>query len=118
MARQTRVHVLVSLVLMLSVVAILLVTTGVRAQQQRPSSFSPVIEEPFDVVRARDKANKSRVMAESQRRLEERYDLSRRVDEGVRMTRGKPIPVGPTAKLKSGLTWERLGSMTPAAIPD
>jgi hypothetical protein len=70
MTRQARVHVLVSLVLMLSVVAILLVTTGVRAQQQRPSSFSPVIEEPIDVVRARDKANKARVMAESQRRLE------------------------------------------------
>ena len=118
MAGQNRIRVLVTLVVMLSVVALLLVTTGVRAQQQRPSSFSPVIEEPFDVVRARDKANKSRVMAESQRRLEERYDLSRRVDEGVRMTRGKPIPVGPTAKLKSGLTWERLGSMTPAAIRD
>ena len=116
MTRQARVHVLVSVVLMLSVVAILLVTTGVRAQQQRPSSFSPVIEEPFDVVRARDKANKARVMAESQRRLDERYDLRRRVDESVRMTRGKPIPVGPTAKLKNGLTWERLGSMTPAAI--
>jgi cytochrome c peroxidase len=116
MAKHNRVPVLLSLVVVLSVVAILLVTTGVRAQQQRPSSFSPVIEEPFEVVRARDKANKPRVMAESQRRLEERYDLSRRVDESVRMTRGKPIPVGPTAKLKSGLTWERLGSMTPAAI--
>ncbi|HSK63116.1 MAG TPA: hypothetical protein VK893_04725, partial [Pyrinomonadaceae bacterium] len=68
------------------------------------------------MVRARDKANKPRVMAEHQRRLEERYDLSPRVDESVRMTRGKPIPVGPTAKLKGGLTWERLGSMTPAAI--
>ena len=116
MAIQTRVRVLITLVVMLSVVAALVVTTGVRAQQQRPSSFSPVIEEPFDVVRARDKANKPRVMAEHQSRLEARYDLSRRVDDSVRMTRGKPIPVGPTAKLKSGLTWERLGSMTPAAI--
>ena len=116
MTRQTRVHVLVSLVLVLSVVAILVVTTGVRAQQQRPSSFSPVIEEPFDVVRARDKANKARVMAEHQRVLDERFDLRRRVDESVRMTRGKPIPVGPTAKLKPGLNWEQLGSMTPAAI--
>ena len=70
MAKHNRVRVLLSLVVVLSVVAILLVTTGVRAQQQRPSSFSPVIEEPFDVVRARDKANKARVMAESQRRLE------------------------------------------------
>ncbi|HEX2268402.1 MAG TPA: hypothetical protein VHH35_02655, partial [Pyrinomonadaceae bacterium] len=51
-----------------------------------------------------------------QRLLETRYDLSRRVDESVRMTRGKPIPVGPTAKLKAGLTWDRLGQMTPAAI--
>jgi cytochrome c peroxidase len=32
------------------------------------------------------------------------------------MTRGKPIPVGPTAKLKAGLTWDRLGQMTPEAI--
>ena len=55
-------------------------------------------------------------MAEHQRLLEERYDLSRRVDENVRMTRGKPIPVGPTAKLKSGMTWDQLGRMTPEAI--
>jgi cytochrome c peroxidase len=116
MVKQNKIRLLVTFVVALSVVAILVVTTGVRAQQQRPSSFSPVIEEPFEVVRARDKANKSRVMAEHQRRLEERYDLSRRVDDGVRMTRGKPIPVGPTARLKGGLTWERLGSMTPAAI--
>ena len=62
------------------------------------------------------KPRKPRVMAAHQRLLEERYDLSRRVDESVRMTRGKPIPVGPTAKLKSGVTWEQLGQMTPAAI--
>ena len=103
---------------MLSISAVLLVSNAARAQQQRPSSFSPVIEEPFDVVRARDKANKARVMAEHQRLLEARYDLSRRVDDNVKMTRGKPIPVGPTAKLKSGLTWERLGQMTPDNIRD
>lgn len=102
---------------MLAGVAILVVTSGARAQQ-RPSSFSPVIEEPFDVVRARDKANKAGVAAAHQRFLEERYDLSRRVDESVRMTRGKPIPVGPTAKLKRGLTWDQLGRMSPAAIRD
>jgi cytochrome c peroxidase len=103
---------------MLAGVAMLIVTSGVRAQQQRPSSFSPVIEEPFDVVRARDKANKAGVAAAHQRLLEERYDLSRRVDESVKMTRGKPIPVGPTAKLKRGLTWDQLGRMAPTAIRD
>ena len=118
MAQAKRTRVLVSVICFLSILSILIVNEGARAQQQRPSSFSPVIEEPFDVVRARDKAAKPRVMAEHQRLLEERYDLSRRVDENVRMTRGKPIPVGPTAKLKSGLTWDQLGRMTPEAIRD
>jgi len=82
----------------------------------RPSSFSPVIEEPFDVVRARDKAAKSRVMAAHMRLLAERYNLTPRVDESVRMTRGKPIPVGPTGRLKKGTTWEQLGKMSPDEI--
>jgi cytochrome c peroxidase len=99
----------------------MLVTRSVRAQKQqdqKPSSFMPVIEEPFEVVRARDKAAKAGVMAAHQRLLEERYDLRRRVDENVRMTRGKPIPVGPTARLKSGVTWEQLGQMSPQEIRD
>jgi cytochrome c peroxidase len=115
MAR-SKFRVLVAVGCALSLTAILIVTEAARAQQQRPSSFSPVIEEPFETVRARDKAAKPRVMAEHQRRLEDRYDLSRRVDENVRMTRGKPIPVGPTAKLKGGMTWDQLGRMTPDAI--
>lgn len=112
-----RIKVLLAAILTLSAAAILVVTDAARAQQQqRPSSFTPVIEEPFDVVRARDKAAKAGVMAAQQRLLEQRYDLSRRVDDSVRMTRGKPIPVGPTARLKNGLTWDRVGQMTPDAI--
>jgi len=87
-----------------------------QKQPDRPSSFMPVIEESFDVVRARDKANKSRVAAEHQRLLDQRYDLARRVDDNVRMTRGKPIPVGPTARLKRGMSFERLSKMTPEDI--
>jgi len=113
-----RLKVLLIAVFVLSTAAVLIVTDAARAQQQRPSSFSPVIEEPFDVVRARDKAAKAGVAAAHQRLLEARYDLTRRVDESVRMTRGKPIPVGPTAKLKVGLTWDRLGQMSPDAIRD
>ncbi len=102
----------------LSIAAALLVTGGVRAQKQepKPSSFTPVIEEPFEVVRARDKAARARVNAAAQRLLEQRYDLRRSVDESVKMTRGKPIPVGPTAKLKGGVTWEQLGRMSPDEI--
>jgi cytochrome c peroxidase len=85
-------------------------------QGERKSSFMPVIEEPFEVVMRRDKAAKPRVMAAAMRLLEARYDLTKRVDPAVKMTRGKPIPVGPTARLKSGVTWEQLGRMSPDEI--
>jgi cytochrome c peroxidase len=120
MSRIKRLRILLTIVAALTTVASVLVSQRVRAQkqqdQQKPSSFMPVIEEPFDVVRARDKAGKARVMAAAQKLLEQRYDLRRRVDDGVRMTRGKPIPVGPTAKLKAGTTWEQLGRMSPEEI--
>jgi cytochrome c peroxidase len=93
-------------------------STQPQPATQKPSSYIPVNEEPFDIVRARDKANKAGVMAAHQRLLEERYNLSRRVDDNVRMTRGKPIPVGPSARLKNGVTWEQLGRMSPDEIRD
>jgi len=106
---------MVVLAFTLTLIAAMLVTRQAGAQK-RESSYTPVVEEPFEVVRARDKAAKSRVNAAAQKLLAERYDLTRRVDESVRMTRGKPIPVGPTAKLKGGVTWEQLGRMTPEDI--
>lgn len=118
MTSSKRTRVLLTAVFILAVAAAMLVTNGTRAQQQQKSSFTPVVEEPFDVVRARDKAAKAHVMADHQKLLEARYDLRRRVDESVRMTRGKPIPVGPTARLKSGVTWEQLGRMSPEEIRD
>ena len=91
--------------------------TGRAARAQQQSSFGPVIEEPFAVVLKRDKEAKARVMAEHQKLLEARYDLSKRVDNNVKMTRGKPIPVGPTARLQ-GVTWEQLGKMSPDEIKE
>jgi cytochrome c peroxidase len=32
------------------------------------------------------------------------------------MSRGKPLPVGPTARLRDGVTWEQLGEMAPAEM--
>lgn len=87
-----------------------------RAEDRARSSYTPVIEEPFDVVRQRDIANKAKIMAAHMKLLDARYDLSRRIDENVRMTRGKPVPVGPTARLKPGVSWKQLGEMTPDAI--
>src|SRR6266436_1797919 len=119
MTTDKRTRTLMSLIILVAIVAVTLITRQVRAQKQqdsKPSSFTPVIEEPFDVVRARDKAAKATVMAAHRKLLEQRYDFTRRVDEKVRMTRGKPIPVGPTARLKNGVTWEQLGRMSPDEI--
>jgi cytochrome c peroxidase len=87
-----------------------------KQNQEQASSYTPVVEEPFAAVKARDVANKPKVIAAHRKLLEQRYDLTRRADENVRMTRGKPIPVGPTARLKSGVTWEQIGAMTPDEI--
>ena len=64
-----RIKFLFGIALSLSIAASTLVATSAGAQDRTqpkpspPSSFMPVIEEPFEVVRARDKANKARVMA-------------------------------------------------------
>ncbi len=117
-----RLKLLLTIAFTLALGALLLVVTNAGAQDRKkpapkdpPTSYMPVIEEPFDVVRARDKANKPRVMAAAMRLLEQRYDLSRHVDPEVKMTHGKPIPVGPTARLK-GVTWAQLGAMSPDEI--
>ena len=88
-------------------------------QQQKPSSYAPVdIKESFASIMARMKAAKAEVMKRQMDLLNERYDLSKRVANEVTMTRGKPIPVGPAARLASGLTWESLGNMSPEEIRD
>jgi cytochrome c peroxidase len=65
---------------------------------------------------AKDKADKAAVMARQRKLLEERYDLSVRVDEKVRMSRGKPTPVGPATKLPEGMTWEKLAELAPDEV--
>src|SRR5882724_10184857 len=67
----------------------------------------------FQAVMAKDKADKPAVMARQQKVLEERYELTARPDKEVKMSRGKPIQVGPAAKLPAGMTWAKLAE-TPA----
>jgi cytochrome c peroxidase len=116
-----RIKIAMTFTMVLATAAAMLITRQVGAQKPqdpKASSYTPVVEESFEVVRARDKAAKMGVMAAHQKLLEERYDVTRRVDENVRMTRGKPIPIGPTARLKNGMTWEKLGRLTTQEIRD
>jgi cytochrome c peroxidase/peptidoglycan hydrolase-like protein with peptidoglycan-binding domain len=70
----------------------------------------------FDEVMQADMQAKAGVMAAQQQLLERRYDLTPRADAEYRMSRGKPLPVGPTARLTPGQTWESLAQVTPEAM--
>jgi cytochrome c peroxidase len=75
-------------------------------------------QQSFAEMMAKDKAEKPAVMERQKKLLEERYDLSSRPDPAVKMTRGKPIPVGPTAKLPDGTTWDKLAEMSSDEIKE
>ena len=63
-----------------------------------------------------DIAMKPKVMAAQKKLLESRYNLEPKLDPEAKMSRGKPLPVGPTARLAEGTTWESLAKMTPEEI--
>lgn len=69
----------------------------------------------LDEIMKADVAEKPGGTAAQRRLLERRYDLAVKVDPSARMSRGKPLPVGPTARL-SGITWEQLAAMRPEEI--
>jgi cytochrome c peroxidase len=68
-----------------------------------------------EIVEA-DVAAKPKVMADQRRLLETRYTLQPRTDPSVKMSRGKPVPIGPTARLAKGLDWDALAAMAPDEI--
>ena len=86
-----------------------------------PSSydqFSPVLQgkQTFQEMREADKAGKADVMARQKKLLEERYDLSVKVSDKVKMSRGKPIPVGPATRLPAETSWDDLARLSPDEI--
>jgi cytochrome c peroxidase len=72
-------------------------------------------QDPY-AAQQRESANKPSVMRAQQKLLEERYDLTPRRDPKVTMSRGKPLAVGPTARLRNGLTWDALAAMRPEDV--
>ncbi len=69
-----------------------------------------------DEIKAADKEAKAGVMAAQKALLEKRYDLTPKLDPAVKMSRGKPVPVGPTARLAKDLTFEELAKLPPEQI--
>jgi len=94
--------------------AVLAVMGVVYAQETtKRSSYAPVdIKEDFAAIMDRMKAAKPQVMKRQMDLLNERYDLSNRPAKGVTMSKGKPVQEGVRVKLPSGMTWEKLASMS------
>ena len=71
--------------------------------------------QPADEIVKNDIADKPKVTAAQQQLLERRYDLTPKLDPSAKMSRGKPLPVGPTARLQ-GITWQTLAKTAPDEI--
>ncbi len=65
----------------------------------------------FEEIMRADVAMKPKVMEEQTKLLGRRYNLTPKLDPEATMSRGKPLPVGPTARLAEGLTFENLAAM-------
>ncbi|HET6425434.1 MAG TPA: cytochrome B6 [Planctomycetaceae bacterium] len=66
----------------------------------------------FEEVMKQDVDEKPKVMQKQKELLAERYNLEPKLDDSVTMTRGKPLCVGPTARLPQGMTWDKLADMS------
>jgi cytochrome c peroxidase len=98
-------------------VPVILDAIHAKEMSKQESSYMPVmVTESFEAVRERDVAEKPEVMSKHMAMLRERYDLSEKTDPVAKMSGGKPLPVGPTAKISSGISWESLGAMSPEEI--
>src|SRR5262249_45733911 len=86
-----------------------------------PTSYdqvSPLLQGhgTFEAMMAKDKADKAKILARHKALLDERYNLTAKTDPSAKMSRGKPLAVGPTAKLPDGMTWDQLAGMTPDEV--
>ena len=70
----------------------------------------------FEEIMKEDVAVKPKVMELQRQLLEKRYVLQARLDPEAKMSRGKPLVVGPTARLANGVSWESLAEMAPEEI--
>jgi cytochrome c peroxidase len=88
-----------------------------NASFAKETSYAPVsITKTFTEIMKEDKQNKSALMKKHLKLLNERYNLSEKIDSKATMSGGKPLPVGPTVKLKNKLTWDALSKLSPEEI--
>jgi cytochrome c peroxidase len=91
----------------------------VYAQQGKVvSSYGPTNQDTtFEQIKAARIGVKAGIAKQHMNLLNSRYDLSKKTTTEVTMSAGKPVPVGPTARLQ-GVTWDQLDKITPEQIKE
>lgn len=94
------------------------VALPVMAQMSAPpSSYMPVVDkESFDTTLKRMQGEKPEILKRHEALLKQRYDLSDKPAEGVKMSGGKAVQGGVRVKLPDGVSWEELAKMSPGEI--
>jgi len=91
----------------------------VQAQIPVTKTERPVlVSDEFAKVMAKMSAEKPTIQEKHSALLAKRYDLSDSAVKGVTMTRGKPVQRGPRVQLPEGMTWIKLGTLTPEEIKE
>jgi len=81
------------------------------------TTYRPLPTAPLDAVIKSDQAAKPAVLQRQRSLFEQRYDLANRPMPNAKMSGGrKGVQAGVRVKLPQGMTWERLGEMTPEQI--
>ncbi len=70
----------------------------------------------FAEIKAAESAARPKVAAAQRKYLEGRFNLKAKLDPVAVMSRGKPLAVGPTAKLPEGMDFDALGKLSPEEI--
>jgi len=93
------------------------VTPAGESAGKGATSYAPVaVTAPIAETVSRMTAEKQEVMERQMALLRERYDLRDSPAPGVSMTRGKPVQEGVRVRLPEGMSWEKLGSMSPKEV--
>src|SRR5262245_65586209 len=72
----------------------------------------------FADMMAKDKEAKAGIVARQKALLDERYDLTAKPHDTIKMTRGKPIPLAPAARLTDGMKFEKLAEVSADGLRD
>lgn len=77
----------------------------------------PVASHEFTEAMRKKADARPRVMQAIQDLIAKRYDLNGKTDPAARMSGGKPVPVGPVARLPKGVaSWDELGRLSAEEI--